>query len=620
MPRLAIGPDFPPALAALAPGVRKEVLVALRRFLANAAGAPHPERVRGGRDPRVATLRLAEGHRGVAVRQREVYWLVALLPEPEAWEFALRRRYGVNPVIGVVEEWDAEALERVEPALRRSAGASRLFDPICDGDLLALGLDVRILPLVRHITTEADVEAVEPYLPPTQYRPLAVLARGGTMAEAWLELEDCRAVDEPDPPGYPGHGVDVDDLHAALLRSPDRAAFVRDADELDRVLQAPGWCVFLHPPQHRLARAARYDHPVLVTGGVGTGKTLIALHRAAHLAAHGSGPVLLATFSQGLREELTRRLDTLVEDAVVRKRIDVDNPDHLAMRIVADAEGRQPPLVGPGARTLAEVTEEAVRLLGTPVGDLLDGVGQTRRPYRHVVVDEAQDLSPAQWELLRAAVPRAPDDLFIVGDPHQRVTDHRVTLESVGIHAVQHTLRMSYRLPQELLSFGVRLRGGGPADGLVKGVASLYGLRSAWHGERPVVRAYDSPEAELAGLARTVEAWLAEGVPPGRIAVAARTASLARAGREALRGHDVLVTTFHGLKGLEFERVALFAVAEGVVPDPGSLAGADSPSVRARVLQRERSVLYVACTRARSLLYLSHSGRASPFLASHHIL
>ncbi|MFC7592761.1 UvrD-helicase domain-containing protein [Nonomuraea antimicrobica] len=97
-------------------------------------------------------------------------------------------------------------------------------------------------------------------------------------------------------------------------------------------------------------------------------------------------------------------------------------------------------------------------------GGLLDDVDPGHKPYRHMVVDEAQDVSPAQWRLLRATVPRARDDLFIVGDPHQRVTDTRVTLRSVGIPAAQYTLNLSHRLPQEMLSFAVRLRGGGPSS------------------------------------------------------------------------------------------------------------------------------------------------------------
>ncbi|GAA0949960.1 UvrD-helicase domain-containing protein [Nonomuraea longicatena] len=610
MPRLAIGPDLPRDLGALDAPVRESAVTALRRFLLTENGAPRPERVRGARDSRLVTLRLAEGHRAVAVRQREVYWLRTLLPDPEAVSFAQRHRFGVNPVIGVLEEWDADALDRVEPALRRSAGAARLFDPICDGDLLALGLDVRLLPLVRLVTTEADVAALEPLLPPTQHLPLAVLAAGGSLAEAWRELDGCRAV-----PGDTGH-VDPGDLYAALVRSPDRAAFAGDAAELKRVLAAPGWCTFLHPPQHRLARTPRYDRPVLVIGGAGTGKTLLALHRAAHLAAHGTGPVLLVTYSQSLCELLSARLDELLPDEGVRKRVEVDNAERLALRIVTDAEGKRPALVGPAARSMEELTEEALRLLTRQTGDLLDDVldderDPGRKPYRHMVVDEAQDVSAAQWLLLRAAVPRAPDDLFIVGDPHQRITGTRVELGSVGIPAVQHTLLVSHRLPQETLSFGVRLRGGGPTDGLVRGMSGMSGLRAERSGERPSVRAFDSPEAEMSALAATVRSWLDDGVPEQEIAVAARTMPVVRSARRALGDLGVAVGTFHHLKGLEFDRVALVGVAEGVVPEPLP----DDPAHRARALQRERGILYMACTRARSMLYISHSGRGSPFLA-----
>ncbi|PZG05524.1 UvrD-helicase domain-containing protein [Nonomuraea aridisoli] len=608
MPRLAIGPEFPKELSALAPAVRRDAVVALRRFLLNVAGAPHPERVRGARDPRVATLRLTQGHRGVVVRQRDVYWLRTVLPDPDAWSYARRHRYGVNPVIGVVEEWDAEALERVEPALRRSAGRSGLFDPICDGDLLGLGLDVNALPLFRLITTEADVAALEPLLPPTQHVPLAVLARGGTLAEAWRALEAWRASAEPLGP------IDAEDLHAALLRSPDRAVFVPDKVALDRVLRAPDWCTFLHPPQHRLVKALGYEHPVLVVGGAGTGKSVVALHRAAHLAVHGAGPVLLVTFSQSLAEELSAKLDLLLEDEVVRKRVEVDNPERLALRIVTDAEGRRPALVGQGARSLAELTDDALRLLSLATGDLLDDVDPGQKPYRHIVVDEAQDISPAQWRLLRAAAPHARDDLFIVGDPHQRVTDTRVALATVGIPAEHHTLGVSYRLPHELLSFAVRLRGGGLSTGLVRGATDMYDLSAVRNGERPDVRAYATWEAELAGLRATVESWLAEGVAPAEIAVGARTPGLVREVRRALDGLEVRAATFQHLKGLEFERVALAGVAEGVVPEPQPEDPPQDPYLRARALQRERSILFVACTRARSKLYISHSGRGSPFL------
>ncbi|GIH98943.1 UvrD-helicase domain-containing protein [Planobispora takensis] len=686
MPRLALSPEFPAELSALAQPVRRDAVVAVRRFLQNVSGAPHPERVRGARDERVATLRLADRYRGVVVRQRDVYWLLTVLPEPEAWACAQRHRFAVNSALGVVEMWDAAALERAESAIRRAARSSRarLFAEFCDTDLAELGVGHRFLPLVRQITDELTLEALEPLLPPTQYAPLAALARGESMTGAWRELENRRCVPAP---FEPAGGAELEDLAAALLRSPDRAVFVEGPRELNHVLDAPGWCVFLHPPQYRLSHWESYERPVLVTGGAGTGKTLTALHRAAHLAGNGRGPILLVTFSQGLSAELSAKLDLLIEDEVVRKRVEVGNVDRLAHRIVSQAEGRPPTLVGAaeltalwreaesehgpafllreweqvilaqnlqtleeylaaprpgrgvglsaeertgvwkavghvtgrlaerGKRTLLQLAAEAATLLGQSTGDLLEEDEPRREPYRHIVVDEAQDLHPTQWRLLRAAVPYAPDDLFIVGDPHQRIFDTRVALGAVGIDAIQQLLQVSHRLPQEILSWGVRLRGGGPADGLVAGVQELYGFRATRHGPRPMVRAYDSPEEELSGLVAHVSQWMEDGVAPGEIGVAARTPALVRDARALLRESGVRVTTLHGMKGLEFRRVAVIGVADGIVPAPESLTPAEEdPAARAHDLQRERGLLYVACTRAREVLYVSYSGRASPFL------
>ncbi|WP_214109053.1 UvrD-helicase domain-containing protein [Acrocarpospora catenulata] len=682
MPRLAVSLDFTKELSALARPVRRDAAVAVRRFLHNSPAGPTPERVRNARDPRVATLRLSDRYRGVVVRQRDVYWLVAILPDAEAWNYAQRHLFTVNSAIGVIEVWDAEALDRVEPALRRSSAGStrRLYSHICDTDLLNLGIDQRLLPLLRLMSTDAHLAAVEPLLPESQYAPLACLAQGGSLAEAWRELDGCRCM--------LAETIDEDDLLTALVRTPSKAAFAADRVELDRILTVPDWCTFLYPPQHTYSHWETYEQPALITGGAGTGKTIIVLHRAAFLARAGTGPILLATFSQVLANELAAKLDMIIDDEVIRKRVEVTNVDRLAHRIVAEHEGRSPTLVGDvakfwheaagsrfgaafllreweqvilsqnlrtleeylaaerpgrgvdlspeirtnvwhavehavgrlrqsGRRTLLQLVSEAADLLGQSTGDMLGDQAPGREPYRHIVVDEAQDLHPAQWRLLRAAVPPGPNDLFVVGDPHQRMFGNRASLAGMGIPIRRFHLKISYRLPHEILSFGVRLRGGGPVDGLVDGISEMYGYRSLQHGTRPMVREYVSPEAELTGLVAHVSEWLADGVPPNEVAVTARTVELVRTARAALRaaGIEVKVTALHGMKGLEFRRVAVIGVADGIVPSPEALTPAtEDPTARAHDLQRERGLLYVACTRANELLYVSYSGRASPFL------
>ncbi len=167
--------------------MRRDAVVSVRRFLHNSPAGPVPERVRNARDPRVTTLRLADRHRAVAVRQRDVYWLVTILPDAEAYTYAQRHRFTVNSAIGVIQVWDAEALARVEPALRRSAAGSakRLYGHICETDLIDIGIDQELLlPMVRMMATDAHLAAVEPLLPESQYAPSRSLARGGSLTDA----------------------------------------------------------------------------------------------------------------------------------------------------------------------------------------------------------------------------------------------------------------------------------------------------------------------------------------------------------------------------------------------------------------------------------------------------
>ena len=98
---------------------------------------------------------------------------------------------------------------------------------------------------------------------------------------------------------------------------------------------------------------------------------------------------------------------------------------------------RQLRALGRSTRSL-QLANEAARLLRD---------GQSTLPYRHVIIDEAQDLHPAQWRLLRAAVPVGPDDMFIVGDAHQRIYDNHVSLARVGINVRGRSQAAHRQLP-----------------------------------------------------------------------------------------------------------------------------------------------------------------------------
>ncbi|GGL03493.1 UvrD-helicase domain-containing protein [Planomonospora parontospora] len=462
------------------------------------------------------------------------------------------------------------------------------------------------------------------------------------------------------------------------------------------------WRTFLHPDQHRIAYRGSYSGPAQVSGGPGTGKTTIALHRAAHLAhrlaAHGpGGTVLLTTYARNLAEALDRQLAVLIGDERVHRRAEVSGIDRLAMRTVRGALGLYPQTVS--RPDLERAWDAAARRSGLPYGggfllreweqvvlaqdirgeeaylacarpgrgtrlprgrraavwrviaeetgrlrasgrwtylQLADEAARLLReqaapPYRHVVVDEAQDLHPAQWRLLRAAVAPGPDDLFLTGDPHQRIHDHRVSLSSLGIEVRgrSHRVRISYRTTQEILDWAVPILGGASAAGLDGGDDDLEGYRSPVRGDRPAVLRAADAATELAALAGQVRVWLDSGVEPSAIAVITRFFGMAKAARETLTaagvptaflgGGDerdtVQVGLMHKAKGLEFRCVAVIGASAELVPHPSVLTAEDEdPVTRALDLQRERSLLFVACTRARDRLYVSYTGDPSPFL------
>ncbi|MDQ3579289.1 MAG: UvrD-helicase domain-containing protein, partial [Actinomycetota bacterium] len=263
-------------------------------------------------------------------------------------------------------------------------------------------------------------------------------------------------------------------------------------------------------------------------------------------------------------------------------------------------------------RTHHQVAEDAATILAERGGSL----------YRHVLVDEGQDLHPTQWRLLRRAVGRGANDLFIVSDPHQRIYDNKVSLAAVGIEVRGRSskLTINYRTTQEILSWSVRMLDGAAADGLDDTADTLAGYRSPIHGRKPVLRTFGDWTAEVDGVVDQVRGWLDAGVEPNAVAVTARTKARVRDIKLALTQAGlptVAVETMHSMKGMEFRCVAVTGLDEHTMPPQAALTPAlEDPAARDQDLQRERCLLFVASTRARDDLVLSHSGTPSLFLVS----
>lgn len=255
------------------------------------------------------------------------------------------------------------------------------------------------------------------------------------------------------------------------------------------------------------------------------------------------------------------------------------------------------------------------------------------RGYLHAVVDEAQDLHPAHWRLLRRLVPEGPDDLFVVGDAHQRIYGRPVPLSRFGIETRGRSRRLTvnYRTSRQILRWCLGVVDPS-ADDLDTERDTMAGARSVFAGPTPLLREFDSLAKEAAGLIAQLQAWAEEGIAPGDTAVFARERNtidrvrdeLCQAGigavelgaqnDEAALGDRVRLLTMHRAKGLEFRAVAL--VGLGAADFPPKYLQDLSGEERAREERKERNLLYVAGSRARERLWVSWTGEPSGLLGS----
>lgn len=704
MARLALARDFLTAYGQLPKRSQAKVGQLAEQFRQmtpvelRASKGIHLESYSDARDDRARTIRIDSNHRGVVLDagDDDLYILTYIGTHEDVDRWMMNNTFRVNQATGALEILNVvEFDEAIADAGLAAPEQEALFAHRRDKDFVNLGIDELLIPALRALTDEDQLLGLLAVLPQSQGDALVALTGSDSVDAIYRQI----AVTTPTD-------VTRANLAAAITTPASMAQFavISSEGELQDMLAQPlaQWRTYLHPSQ-RDAAYKSYSGPARVTGGAGTGKTVVAIHRAAHLArtAHPSAgrPVLFTTFTRNLSQAIARDLRELA-GADISARVDVTNVDALAYRIVRDEENARPAIAGNrdierivrrsieergiGYSTAFVINEweqvilaqgcssrsdyfavsragRGVRLerrqraeVWKVIEDLTRQLAETGqrthvqlavaaegylsarsvKPYRHVVVDEAQDLHEAQWRMLRAAVDEQPDDMFLVGDSHQRIYDRRSSLGKVGINIVGRArkLRINYRTTHEILRFGLQVLGDADFDDLdgQSDDQDFAGYHSFLHGPEPVIDGERSAQAEHAALADQVASWVMGGVPEEEIAVCARTAPALEGADRALRaagvltcalgtdepvGDGVRLGTMHRLKGLEFRCVAIIDCDDDSMPAHWDLTPAnEDPVQRDHDLQRERCLLYVAATRAREGLWIGWSGKPSRFL------
>jgi hypothetical protein len=248
------------------------------------------------RDPNFWSVRVNDDIRLIVHRTPTSLLLCYVGHHDAAYGWAERRRIERHPTTGAAQL--VELAERVEhiaiPAVATMAPTlkSLLFAGITDETLLGYGVPTEWLIEVRRANEDTLFDITE-RLPQEAAEALLNLATGTIP-----EMPE-RAPVETDPFAHPD--------------AQRRFRVLTNIEELERALDYPWdkWAVFLHPAQRRLVERD-YNGPARISGSAGTGKTIVALHRAVGLARlHPQARVLLTTFSKALANALRIRLRTL---------------------------------------------------------------------------------------------------------------------------------------------------------------------------------------------------------------------------------------------------------------------------------------------------------------------
>ena len=267
---------------------------------------------------------------------------------------------------------------------------------------------------------------------------------------------------------------------------------------------------------------------------------------------------------------------------------------------------------------------------------LQDKAGQP--VYVSVIVDEGQDINMPAYRLLRAiAGPEHENDLFIVGDTHQRIYKYRAVLSMAGINVRGRrtkNLKINYRTTEETRRYAFAVLKGIPFDNMDGEIDVDDRCQSLIHGSAPELKTFKTAEEEAAWIVAEIKSLQSTGVKLQDICVIFRTRPLIEKYQPLLEaaGLSTLIVsanndnkqekqegklrmaTMHRVKGLEFEYIFLASANADVLPLKYAMDSADDAVSKHEIETSERCLVYVTLTRARNAAYISGFGKMSRFI------
>ena len=692
--KVAISADFLTAFAALPRQIQGKVTEFINKFRNNPQSPGiNYEKINGGLDKKIWSVRIDDTYRGITVRQPEtgVYLLLWVDHHDEAYAWARNKKCEINPKTGAIQVFDIVTTPVVEPAAQDFV----LFAELTDEGLIELGVPEEQIPFVRSIGDAQEFYAKKGSFASDTFEALSWVVEGIPVDEVIELFKEEKEGSKP-----------AENLADALESPLSLKSFVvvEGEEELRRIMAEPleKWRVFLHPTQRKIVNK-NYSGSARVLGGAGTGKTVVAMHRAKHLAAglKDKERILFTTYTANLASDIKdnlrkictldeiRRIDVINLDAWVSQFLREhgypaeiaydEKADNLWEEAVTgtDFSGEFPvsfyeeeynrvvvaqeafslekyvkaSRTGRGTRLDRKkrmqiwkvfeayqnlMKENQVRDINTAMYEcrLLIEKTSSETRYKHVIVDEGQDLSANAFRLLRSiAGEEHENDIFIVGDAHQRIYKNKAALSKCGINirGRSSVLRINYRTTEEIRKAAFALLNGISFDDLDDSFDTGDRCQSLTHGSVPEIIATTNANEEFDAILTKVKGLIDGGVSAKNICVVARTHRLLddyiahftssgircyeiKGNKADDRGLDgIRVATMHRVKGLEFQYVFVVAANNRIIPLASAIDHTDAVSEQ-ETMTAEKCLLYVALTRAQKGAYISGYGKMSEFL------
>jgi mRNA-degrading endonuclease RelE of RelBE toxin-antitoxin system len=316
------------------------------------------------KDPNFWSIRVSRDVRLIVHKTGTSLLLCYVNHHDEAYQWAERRKVETHPKTGAaqlveirerVQEIAIPKYVEVEP---KHEAKPPLFSALSDDQLLAFGVPREWLGDARN-ANEDSVLDLAGHLPAEAAEALLNLATGGAM----------RTLPQV-PPSVHAYAPSARIDASAKVSEPTLDAFnhpdaqrrfrtISSQEELERAFEYPWekWTIFLHPAQRQLVER-NYNGPSRVSGSAGTGKTIVALHRAVHLArANPETRLLLTTFSETLANALRSKLRLLISNEPrLGERIEVHAMNSIGKRLHEVNLGK---VQIAGSDTIREIIQEA---------------------------------------------------------------------------------------------------------------------------------------------------------------------------------------------------------------------------------------------------------------------